>query len=77
MSQMFLEYDKKVWQALVAGATVSGVGGYSTNGSFRWDSNSTEAYPANDATSGALIQQIFYDKATNQTHILYLVSTAA
>ena len=75
MSQMFMHYDKAVWQALVAGATVSGVGGASTNGSFRWDSNSTQAYPANDATSGALIQQVFFDKPTNQTFILYMVST--
>ena len=72
---MFINYDKKVWQALVAGATVSGVSGASTNGNFRWDSNSTIAYPANDATSGALIQQIMYDPPTNQTYILYMVST--
>lgn len=75
MSQMFMEYDKQVFDALVAGATVSGVAYASTNGTFRWDGNSTQAYPANDATSGALIQQIFYKKPTNQTFILYLVST--
>ena len=75
MSQMFLEYDKAVYEALVAGATVSGVGGSSTNISFRWGSNSTKAHPIAGTTDGGLIQQIFYDKATNQTHILYLVTS--
>ena len=76
MSNMFKDYEKSVFEAMVAMSTVSGVYGYSTTGSFRWDSNSTQAYPTAGATSGALIQQIMYDKTTNQTHILYLVSTA-
>ena len=76
MSNMFKDYEKSVFEAMVAMSTVSGVYGYSTTGSFRWDSNSTQAYPIAGATSGALIQQIMYDKTTNQTHILYLVSTA-
>jgi hypothetical protein len=76
MSQMFKDYDKNVFEAMVAMPAVGGNYGYSTTGSFRWNSNSTVAYPVAGASDGALIQQIFFDKATNQTHILYLVSTA-
>jgi anthranilate/para-aminobenzoate synthase component I len=75
MSQMFLEYDKAVYDALVAGATVSGVAGASTQISFRWDGNSTTAYPIAGTSDGGRIQQIFYRKETNQIYILFQVTS--
>ena len=75
MPNMFKDYTDSIYKSIVAMAAVSGVYGNSTYSNFRWDSNSTAAFPYNDATSGALIQQILHNPATNQTYILYLVST--
>jgi hypothetical protein len=76
MPNMFKDYKDSIHQSIAAMPAVSGVYGNSTAVSFRWDSNSTAAYPIAATTSGALVQQILHDTATNQTYILYLVSTA-
>ena len=75
MSQMFLKYDKNVWESLVAVPAVSGVAFGSTLHTHRIDSNSTGAYSYPSATSGALLQCVMFDSQTNKTYLLYGVTT--
>jgi hypothetical protein len=71
MSNMFKDYDKDVWEAMIANIAVSGVAWVSTTSVFRWPSNSTTAYPVAATTSGSLIQFIMYDKPSDKTYILW------